>query len=101
MAKQMDKISAVIERMREKNISQLPVSDEAGWIKGIATEGAILSALYEGRVQPSDIIESLIDPSIEFVTLEDPVEKISRLVTMGKTPLVSNPEPRESPGHYH
>ena len=91
MAKQTDKVSAVIERMREKNISQLPVSDDAGWIKGVATEGSILSALYEGRVKPTDTIEQLVDSSIEFVTPEDPIEKVSRLVTQGKTPLVTDP----------
>lgn len=89
MAKQTDKVSAVIERMREKNISQLPISDDAGWIKGIATEGTILTALYEGRVKPNDTVEQLVDPSVEFVTPEDPIEKVSRLVTLGKTPLVS------------
>lgn len=92
MAKQTDAVSLVIERMRDGNISQLPVSDEAGWIKGIATEGAILSALYEGRTKPTDSIEPLVDSSIEFVTPEDPVEKVSRLVTSGKTPLVTDPQ---------
>jgi len=91
MAKQTDKVASVIERMREKGISQLPVADEGGWIKGIATEGSILSALYEGRIKPSDPIEQLVDASIEFVTPEDPIEKVSRLVTNGKTPLVTDP----------
>ena len=91
MARQDDRVSVVIERMRQNNISQLPVADEAGWIKGIATEGAILSALYEGRVKSMDSIEPLIDSSIEFVTLQDPIEKVSHLLTAGKTPLVSNP----------
>lgn len=91
MAKQTDKISTVIERMREKNISQLPVVDSAGWIKGVTTEGAILASLYEGRAQPSDSIEQLVDPSIEFVTPDDPIEKVTRLVTAGKTPLVNDP----------
>ncbi len=90
-AKQSEKVSAVIERMRDKNISQLPVMDDAGWIKGIATEGTILTALYEGRVKAIDSIESLIDPSVEFVTPSDPIEKVSRLVSIGKTPLVSDP----------
>jgi cystathionine beta-synthase len=90
-AKQSDKVSDIIERMKEKSISQLPVSDEAGWIKGLITEGSIFSALYESRTQPQHTIESLVDPSIEFVTLEDPIEKVSRLVTSGKTPLVSDP----------
>ncbi len=92
IANQSEKISAVIERMKEKDISQLPVSDSEGWIKGVVTEGAILAALYEGKIKSGDPIEPLVDPSIEFVTPEDPVEKVSRLVTAGKTPLVTDPQ---------
>ena len=91
MARQIDKISAIITLMHDKNISQLPVQDDAGWIKGIVSEGAILNALYEGRVKPGDTIEGLVDPSVEFVTPEDPVEKVSKLVTAGKIPLVNDP----------
>jgi cystathionine beta-synthase len=91
MAKQTDKVSAVIDLMSGKGISQVPVADPAGWIKGVATEGAILNALYTGRVKSSDTIEALVDASVEFVTPDDPVEKVSRLVTSGKTPLVNDP----------
>lgn len=92
IAKQTDPVASVIERMRENGISQLPVSDDGGWIKGIATEGSILNALYEGRIKPTDAIEQMVDSSVEFVTPSDPVEKVSRLVTSGKTPLVTDPE---------
>ncbi|MBX7115556.1 MAG: pyridoxal-phosphate dependent enzyme [Myxococcaceae bacterium] len=92
IAKQTDKVSAVIELMREKSISQVPVADEAGWIKGMATESAILSALYQGLAKPTDAIERLVDASVEFVTPQDPVEKLSRLVTAGKIPLVNDPD---------
>ncbi len=88
-AREDERLSAVIERMREKGISQLPVVDGANWIKGVVTESALLSALYEGRAKPSDLLEGFVDASIEFVTQEDPVEKVSRLVTAGKIPLVS------------
>jgi cystathionine beta-synthase len=91
MAKQTDKVSAVIELMSSKGISQVPVADTAGWIKGVATEGAILNALYTGKAKPTDAIETLVDPSVEFVTPEDPVEKVSRLVTSGKIPLINDP----------
>jgi cystathionine beta-synthase len=91
LAKQSEKVSSIIEKMREKSISQLPVSDDAGWIKGIVTEGAVLAALYEGRIKPQATIEQLVDPSIEFVNPEDPIEKVSRLVTAGKIPLVTDP----------
>lgn len=90
MAKQTEKVSAVIELMKEKSISQLPVTDDAGWIKGVATESAILAALYEGRVKPGDSIEPLANPAVEFVTAEDTVEKVNRLLTAGKTALVSD-----------
>ena len=42
-------------------------------------------------VKPSDSIEGLVDSSVEFVTPDDPIEKVSRLVTSGKTPLVNDP----------
>jgi cystathionine beta-synthase len=92
MARQSDKVSAIIELMRTKDISQVPVADAAGWIKGVVTEGAILNALYEGRAKTADSIEGLVDPSVEFVTPDDPVEKVSKLVASGKTPLVNDPK---------
>ncbi|MFL5812782.1 MAG: cystathionine beta-synthase [Bdellovibrionia bacterium] len=91
MIQQTQKVSAVIEMMREKSISQLPVTDAAGWIKGIVTESGLLSALYEGKIKTSDTIESLVMSAVEFVTPSDPVEKVSRLVTAGKIPLVNDP----------
>jgi cystathionine beta-synthase len=91
MAKQNAKVSALIELMREKDISQIPVTDDAGWIKGIVNESALLNALFAGRVSPTDSVEGLVDPSVEFVTPEDPVEKVSRLVTSGRVPLVTDP----------
>lgn len=92
MIRQTEKVSSVIETMRDKGISQIPVTDDAGWIKGIATEGALLNALYEGRAKPTDTVENLVDASVEFVTPDDGIEKISRLVTSGKTPLVNDPK---------
>lgn len=91
MAKPTDKVAAFIELMRDKGISQMPVADAAGWIKGIVTESAILNALYSGRVNPESPIEKIVDTSVEFVTPSDPVEKVTRLVTAGKTPLVNDP----------
>jgi cystathionine beta-synthase len=91
MAKQTDKVSTIIDILRSKDISQVPVTDDANWVKGIVSEGALLSALYEGRVKPNDTIANLVDASVEFVTPSDPVEKVSRLVSAGKTPLVTDP----------
>ena len=86
------KVSSVIELMKDKGISQLPVSDDHGYVKGLVTEASILTALYEGACEPGDSIESLVDTSIEFVGPEDDIEKISALVSSGKTPLVMDPD---------
>ncbi len=91
MAKQTDKVSSVIELLKSKGISQVPVSDAQGWIKGIVSEGGLLNALYTGKAKPTDIVELLVDSSIEFVTPEETVERISKLIAAGKTPLVTDP----------
>lgn len=88
--KQSDKVATVIEHMRDQGFSQMPVMDDAGWIKGLVTEGSILNAIYERRVKPTDTIERLVDASIEFVSLGEPIEKVTRLVTAGRAALVSD-----------
>ncbi|MCM0606429.1 MAG: pyridoxal-phosphate dependent enzyme [Xanthomonadaceae bacterium] len=97
MAKQTDKVSHVITLMKDKNISQLPVSDDAGFIKGIISEGQVLSALYENKAKPSDTIERLMDPSVEFVKPSDPIEKLMRMVTGTKIPMVMDPTKQDKP----
>jgi cystathionine beta-synthase len=83
-----EKVANVIEMMKDNGISQVPVSDDHDYIKGMVTEASILSALYQGDCQPGDSIETLMDSSVEFVEEEDNIENISSLVALGKTPLV-------------
>ncbi|MGE0616156.1 MAG: pyridoxal-phosphate dependent enzyme [Bacteriovoracia bacterium] len=91
MGKPTDKVSAIVQMMKDKGISQLPISDGDGWIKGIVTEGNLLRALYSGKAKSNDNVETLMESSIEFVKPTDSVERISQLVTAGKTPLVTDP----------
>lgn len=93
-ARQSEKVSQVIARMRDKGISQLPVEDDQGWIKGIIEEGRLLAAIYEQKIKVSDPIESLINANIEFVSLTTPIEKVSSLMTQGRVPLVSSGKDR-------
>jgi cystathionine beta-synthase len=90
MVQQAEKISSVIELFRDQGISQVPVRDAAGWIKGVVTEAMLLGALYQDRAKAQDPIEKIAATSVEFVSLEDSVEKVSRLLTQGKIPLVSS-----------
>lgn len=83
------KVSAVIQMMRENSISQIPVQDADGWVKGIVREKEILNALFENKISPSDNIENITETAVEFVKTTDPIEKISKLITAGKVPLVT------------
>jgi len=92
MAKQTDKVSSIVDTLREKGISQIPITDDKGWIKGIVTESKVLSALVHNEITSQDEIGSVADTSIEFVNLHDDIEKVTRLVAKGKTPLVVDPD---------
>ena len=95
MAKQNDKVSTVVELMRDNGYSQLPVVDEKGWIKGVVKQGSLLTALLENKINQADPIEIITDTSIEFVTPLDSIEKISKLVSDGKVPVVTDPDHKD------
>ena len=92
MAHQSDKISNTIRKLSEAGISQMPVTDENGWVKGIVREHTILKALFDKQVNVDDNIDGLVDTSIEFVTPGHSIDQISRLVTDGKVPLITDPD---------
>lgn len=92
MAQPTDKISAIIGQLSEAGISQIPVADKNGWVKGIVRESTILKAIFNKQVNVDDSIDSLVDTSIEFVTPGHSIDKISKLVTEGKVPLITDPD---------
>ena len=92
MADQSDKISSIIGKLSEAGISQMPVCDENGWIKGIVRESAILKSIFQQQVSVDDSVEELVDTSIEFVTPGDSIDRVSKLVTDGKVPLITDPD---------
>ncbi len=92
MAHQTDKISTTIGKLSEAGISQMPVTDENGWIKGIVREHTILKAIFNQQVNVDDNIDGLVDTSIEFVTPGHTIDQISRLVTDRKVPLITDPD---------
>jgi cystathionine beta-synthase len=96
MAHQSDKISNTIRKLSEAGISQMPVTDENGWVKGIVREHTILKALFDKQVNVDDNIDGLVDTSIEFVTPGHSIDEISRLVTDRKVPLITNPDDGDS-----
>ena len=101
MANQNDTISTIIAQLSKADVSQLPVVDEKGWIKGIVRESVILKSLFNQQISVDDTVENLIDTLVEYVTAGDSIERISKLVTEGKVPLVTNPRRRRKPARHH
>lgn len=96
MASQNDTVSTIIAQLSEAGVSQMPVRDEKGWIKGIVRESVILKAIFNQQISVDDSVESLIDTSVAYVTANDSLERVSKLVTEGKVPLVTNPDDGDS-----
>ena len=90
--RESDKLSTVIEVMNEKGISQVPVRDPGGRVKGIVNESSLLKAIYEGRVKSSDSAESLTLPLVEFVEANESVEHVMKTLVGGKVALVLSPD---------
>jgi len=87
-----EKVSTVINRLSEAGVSQLPVKDENGWVKGIVRESRILKALFDDQIGASDEVGGLVETSVEFVTPSDSIDRVSKLVTEGKVPLITDPD---------
>lgn len=91
MARQSDRISRVVEMMSNAGISQLPVTDDHGWIKGVIREETLLRAVFRQKASGDESIQGLIDTRIEFVSPDDSVDHLSRLISEGSVPLVTDP----------
>ena len=55
-----------------------------------------MKSIYNKQIGVDDSVESLIDTSVEYVSAGDSIERISKLVTEGKVPLVTNPDDGDS-----
>ncbi|KAA3623856.1 MAG: pyridoxal-phosphate dependent enzyme [Proteobacteria bacterium] len=95
MARQSERISRVVEMMSEAGISQLPVTDDHGWIKGVIREDTLLRAVFRQRASGDESISGLVDTRVEFVSPADSVDRLSRIISDGGVPLVTD---RESDG---
>lgn len=91
-AAESDQVASVITKLSAAGVSQLPVKDENGWVKGIIRESVILKSLFNNQIGVGDPIGGLVETSIEFITAADSIDRVSRLVTDGKVPLVTDPE---------
>jgi cystathionine beta-synthase len=75
-ARRHDKVEAVVKKMRDHDISQVPVVDEAGKATGMIHEYDLLNFLIEGKHRLSEVVEPLIQPLQGVVTPDTPVGRL-------------------------
>jgi cystathionine beta-synthase len=77
-AEQKDVVSDVIAKMKQYDVSQVPVLEE-GRLVGLISEVALLNYLLEGSHSASDPIQPLIDPVPPVVAPDTPLETLAHI----------------------
>lgn len=87
IAGRADAVSDVIAKMKQYDVSQLPVLDD-GRLVGMISEVDLLNYLVEGSHRPSDSIEPIIDPVPPVVDPDTPVDALADLFLSANAAVV-------------
>jgi cystathionine beta-synthase len=91
-ARKTDKVEAVVKKMKEHEISQMPVVDEAGKVSGMIHEYDLLEFLIEGKHRLSEVVEPLIQPIQGVVGLDTPVARLRDIFSDDNVAVVKEGE---------
>ncbi len=75
-ARRTDKVEAVFKKMKENDISQMPVVDDSGRAIGMIHEYDMLNFLIEGKHRLSEVVEPLVQPLQGVVGPDTPVARL-------------------------
>ncbi|HET9551580.1 MAG TPA: pyridoxal-phosphate dependent enzyme [Anaeromyxobacteraceae bacterium] len=78
-ARRTDKVEAVVKKLKEHDISQMPVVDEAGHVIGMIHEYDLLNFLIEGKHRLSEVVEPLVQPLQGTVGPETPIARLREI----------------------
>jgi cystathionine beta-synthase len=78
-ARRTDKVEAVVKKLKEHDISQMPVVDEAGRAIGMIHEYDLLNFLIEGKHRLSEVVEPLVQPLQGTVGPETPIARLREI----------------------
>lgn len=89
IAKSTDSVITVIEIMKERGLSQLPVYQD-NKLMGIIDESDMLFPLASGRIKPTDPILSFVKGTVLTVDIHDTLQKLTELFAKGFVALVKD-----------
>jgi len=75
-ARKTDKVEVVVKKMKDHDISQMPVVEPDGRCIGMIHEYDLLNFLIEGKHRLSETVEPLVQPLQGVVALDTPIGKL-------------------------
>jgi cystathionine beta-synthase len=75
-ARRTDKVEGVVKKMKDHDISQMPVVDDGGHVIGMIHEYDLLNFLIEGKHRLSEVVDPLVQPLQGVVTADTPVARL-------------------------
>jgi len=78
-ARRTDKVEAVVKKMRENDISQMPVVDDQGHATGMIHEYDLLNFLIEGKHRLSEVVDPLVQPIQGLVGPDTPIGRLREI----------------------
>jgi cystathionine beta-synthase len=91
-ARRTDRVEAVVKRMRDNDISQMPVLDEAGRAIGMIHEYDLLNFLIEGKHRLSEVVDPLVQPIQGVVGPETPIARLREIFNDDNVAVVKEGE---------
>jgi cystathionine beta-synthase len=91
-----DKVSAAIELMRKYDIEHIPIFSDSLPI-GSVSEGGLFQKLIDHPALPHDLIGSHLEPAFPIVSLDTPLEKLSRTINKDMGAVLT----RDEAGQHH
>lgn len=91
-----DNVSAAIELMRKYDIEHIPIFEGSAPI-GSVSEGGLFQKLIDHPALPHDRIGNHLEPSFPTVSLDTPLEKLSRTISKDMGAVLT----RDEAGQYH
>jgi cystathionine beta-synthase len=81
-------VDVVVRRLREHDVSQVPVVDSSGKAIGMAHESDVLHFLLDGKHKPSEPVKNAMAPVEGVVALDTPLEDLRRILDQGNVGVV-------------
>jgi cystathionine beta-synthase len=91
-ARRTDKVEVVVKKMKEHDISQMPVVDAEGRCTGMIHEYDLLNFLIEGKHRLSEVVEPLVQPLQGVVALDTPIARLRAIFNDDNVAVVKEGE---------